>query len=120
MPYFFLGLFIGLTIAVGYYLIVTGHLFPKSGHNGTSISTPYAYMESVHAGSLSPWHIRQVPPNTPLKLGGGITTPSLCGKVTRGWDLRVGIHPKYNDHTCAVCHLLYEKAQRQALLNYEF
>ena len=45
----------------------------------------HSICESVHASSRSPWHIR---PNTgPLKLGGGIDTPSLCGLVKSGWDI---------------------------------
>ncbi len=40
----------------------------------------YAFCESVHAAPLAAWHIRRVG-EAGLKLGGGIDTPSLCGRL---------------------------------------
>lgn len=41
---------------------------------------PYAFCELVFATSLRPWCIRKLG-KAGLKLGGGIDTPSLCGRV---------------------------------------
>lgn len=54
---------------------------------------PFAFCEPVVAGSLAPWCIRPVT-DKGLKLGGGVDTQSLCGRVTprgNGWDLNVRI-----------------------------
>lgn len=64
---------------------------------------PFAFCESLHASSTSPWHIRQIPAGEGLKLGGGITTSSLCRRVTRGWDLKVRITEGHLDHACPSC-----------------
>lgn len=56
---------------------------------------PFAFCESIHAGGRSPWHVRRITPGVGLMLGGGIDTPSLCGRVRRGWDLRVRITPSH-------------------------
>lgn len=72
----------------------------------------YAFCESVHATGRSPWHIRKVPDGI-LKLGGGITTPSLCGtiKITgfgaNGWDLNVRITDQQLTHACPRCVVEY-------------
>ena len=71
------------------YLIDTNTrstMFGKS--NGDSTATGYAYCESVSASALSPHHIRKLT-DVGLKLGGGVDTPTLCGKdihITNGWD----------------------------------
>lgn len=51
-----------------------------------------AFCESVTATSLSPWCLRWLDEAGP-KFGGGVTTPSLCGRVRKGlgWDLAVPI-----------------------------
>ncbi len=50
----------------------------------------YSFCESVHATSRSPWCIR-VLTKQGQKCGGGVDTPSLCGRVQpkKGWDLSV-------------------------------
>jgi hypothetical protein len=48
----------------------------------------YSFCESVSAGPQSPWHIRQLT-KVGRKVGGGIDTVSLCGRVKNGWDLEV-------------------------------
>jgi hypothetical protein len=85
----------------------------------------YAFCESVHAGPLARWHIRKLS-DVGLKLGGGIDTASLCGRVRPmgdmtsgqrgggGWDLRVRIRPEHF-HTdqlvvCEACAAEYLKA----------
>jgi hypothetical protein len=62
----------------------------------------YSYCESVHATSTSPWHIRRLDEQG-QKLGGGITTRSLCGLVKQGWDLQPSLQPSHNQHTCIEC-----------------
>ena len=57
----------------------------------------YSFCESVHAGNLSPWHLRRLT-DQGMKLPGGIDTSSLCGRVKSpyGWDLNVPVsltHP---------------------------
>jgi hypothetical protein len=76
----------------------------------------YAFCESSGAGSLQPWHIRKLSEKG-KKCGGGIDTPSLCGRVDQknwgGWDLE-GVEPAtYGDlerltdckrrHVCKAC-----------------
>ena len=46
----------------------------------------YSFCESIH-GSFNTWHIRLLTP-AGRKLGGGIDTESLCGRVNHGWDIR--------------------------------
>ena len=49
------------------------------------------YCESVHATSVSPWHIRETT-EAGLKLGGGIDAPALCGRnLHSGWDLNTEV-----------------------------
>lgn len=76
----------------------------------------YAYCESVYAGGSSPWHIRKIVPGVGLKLGGGIDSTSLCGRVkpmdkggAGGWDLRVRISSKNLLGACAACTAEYRK-----------
>lgn len=68
----------------------------------------YSYCESIHAGPLSPWHIRKLTGGR--KLGGGITTNSLCGRVAQGWDLSVPIALGHDRHTCRECLSEYRVA----------
>ena len=89
----------------------------------------FAFCESVHAPPKGSWHIRRLGP-AGLKLGGGIDTPSLCGRLrpfgdntperhgAGGWDLRVRILPQHFDPPpkgespicCALCAAEYKKA----------
>jgi hypothetical protein len=63
----------------------------------------YSFCESVHATGTSPWHIRKLDTEG-KKLGGGITTSSLCGRVTRGWDLEAPITRHHlGSHVCPGC-----------------
>lgn len=73
----------------------------KPGPPAQSTSV-YSYCESVHATGTSPWHIRKLVERGQM-FGGGITTPSLCGLVSRGWDLLVDMAPVHNQHTCTRC-----------------
>jgi hypothetical protein len=69
----------------------------------------WSFCESVAAGPLSRWHIRQRSADQPLKLGGGIQTASLCGhpKADRGWDLEVPFSSSHFPHCCPKCVELY-------------
>ena len=69
----------------------------------------YSFCESVHATGRSPWHIRRLAGER--KLGGGIDTPSLCGRVTQGWDLEVEITEHHLEHACERCVQLYQETQ---------
>jgi len=78
---------------------------------------PYAFCESIHAGSNSLWHIRKY--EGALKLGGGIDTPSLCGHVkpeVGGWDIAHihshWLHDPKNPmgQTCPECLRQYKAA----------
>ena len=53
----------------------------------------FAFCESVHATSTSPWHIRKLT-DKGLKLSGGADTKALCG-LEVCWDLGVEIDPLY-------------------------
>lgn len=74
---------------------------------GPDEKPPYAFCESIHASGTSPWHIRKIA-ETGLKLTGGIDTPFLCGRVTKGWDLNVRITPHHLTHCCKGCVKAYE------------
>lgn len=71
----------------------------------------YSFCESIHAGPLSFWHIREVPESMPLKFGGGIQTSALCGhpKAGQGWDLDVQISEHHLGHTCTKCVEAYRE-----------
>jgi hypothetical protein len=56
----------------------------------TMSATALSFCEPVTATSISPWHIRSRPATEPLKPGGGITTPALCGRdLHYGWDIPI-------------------------------
>lgn len=62
----------------------------------------FSLCESVHATGSSPWHIRAN--SGPLKLGGGIDTPSLCMLVQAGWDLAAPVADFVDkDFMCKSC-----------------
>jgi hypothetical protein len=80
----------------------------------TKVPPAYSFCESATATSISPWCLRKVTPEVGQKFGGGVDTPSFCGrvKVRFGWDLEVPI----NDQTlqsspigraCPTCKPLY-------------
>lgn len=62
----------------------------------------YSFCEPSTAGPCAPWCIRKLTA-AGRKLGGGVDTPSLCGRVSLtslggvgGWDIRVPVemdHP---------------------------
>lgn len=67
----------------------------------------YSFCESIHAGGNSKWHLRELT-SVGKKLGGGITTPSLCEIVKHGWDLSVSITDFHlENNTCTKCKLVY-------------
>jgi len=77
----------------------------------------YAFCEPVYASASGRWHIRKVEGR--LYLGGGIDTPSLCGKVKPfgpeygalgGWDLNVKITEHHLGHCCPDCVKAYQEA----------
>lgn len=79
---------------------------PPTSHNPPGQA--YAFCESVTATSTSPWHIRRLDA-AGKKLGGGITSYSLCELVTRGWDLEVDINEFHLDkQACKRCRAIYE------------
>lgn len=108
-------------IALGILLVcIAVWLIDRKAPSPSGKTPAYAYMESMHASSASPWHIRRIPKGQGLKLGGGITTPSLCGKVRDGWDLRSRLDQQYDPHTCPWCIQEYHRALREDVLNHQF
>ena len=95
----------------GYLMFVYPHQKRKALKRAPPKFAAFAYMESVTASGSSKWHIRKLP-DRKLKLGGGITTPSLCGRVTRGWDLSVPLSAQHMRHTCTECSRIYEATFR--------
>lgn len=61
----------------------------------------FAFCESIHASSESPWHIRELSKHG-KKLGGGVDTPSLCGLIQKGkgWDLETDINEFHLTNGC--------------------
>ncbi len=76
-----------------------------------SLTNRYSFCESVTATGSSPWCIR-ILTDQGRKLGGGIDTPSLCGRVqpppkSNGWDIGV----RFSDHhplACPRCIEIYK------------
>lgn len=71
--------------------------------------TEFSFCESTAASGRSPWHLREL--RGPLKLGGGIDTPSLCGTVRpgHGWDLESRVVDCVEaDHVCVRCKARYD------------
>ena len=70
----------------------------------------YSFCEASWAGPLSPWHIRKLT-SVGKKLGGGVDTNSLCGRINngRGWDLSAEITDHHLDHSCKDCVEIYKK-----------
>ena len=70
-----------------------------------------SFCESVMAGPKSSWHLRKLT-KAGRKLGGGIDTPSLCGRVKQGWDLDVEINEFHlMKNTCQDCLKVYREAE---------
>lgn len=67
----------------------------------------YSFCESVTASSISPWCIRELSIANGRKLGGGIDSDSLCGRVraTWGWDLPIDVDPSH-PKACVKCAAL--------------
>lgn len=64
-----------------------------------------SFCESVTATGLSPWCLRWLDAAGP-KFGGGVTTPSMCGRVRArfGWDIEVAITPFHLEaNACPQC-----------------
>jgi hypothetical protein len=69
----------------------------------------FTFCEPVWVTGPSPWCIRKPSPVGP-KFGGGVDTPSLCGRVPvgQGWDLEVRITKHHlGNGTCKKCLELY-------------
>ncbi len=80
------------------------------------LTNRYSFCESVTATSRSPWCIR-VLTEQGQKLGGGVDTPSLCGRVQpppkgNGWDLPVvfTVHHPSACPKCVEAYHVYEEA----------
>ena len=74
-----------------------------------------SFCESVHVTGISVWHIRCLT-NAGKKLGGGIDTPSLCGKVKvrAGWDLDFDVAQNCSkEHVCKECMEFYTAGQEE-------
>ena len=72
----------------------------------------FAFCESVHATSTSPWHIRKLP-DQGLKTGGGADTKALCGREVC-WDLEVEVtsfQPEVEFGCCVKCVTEYGETQ---------
>jgi hypothetical protein len=79
---------------------------------------PYAFCESVTG--IGRWHIRKLSA-AGLKLGGGIDTPTLCGRIRPmgdegggrrgggGWDLEARITKLQLEAVCPDCRKEYER-----------
>jgi len=75
---------------------------------------PYSFCEPVWASGLGLWCLRKTT-NIGLKLGGGVDTPSLCGRVavSKGWDLNVRLSEHHLEkNTCKKCLEAYREATR--------
>lgn len=80
---------------------------PKRAKYITSSSPPppkpkYSFCESIHATSTSPWHLR-ILDDQGYRYTGGITTQSLCGLVSKGWDVKATMSEHHLGHTCKRC-----------------
>lgn len=71
----------------------------------------FAFCESIHATSTSPWHIRKLT-DQGLKLSGGADTKALCGREV-SWDVNCEIEPLLLVHpdVCGKCVAEYGKTK---------
>lgn len=70
----------------------------------------YSYCESCFATPFSPWCIR--PLIAGMKVGGGIDSDSLCGRVKMqegGWDLGVEVDQSRTRSICSKCLDIYRR-----------
>lgn len=61
----------------------------KKADEDIEVGTGYAYCEAVTATPFSPHHIRKLT-DVGMKFGGGVDTPTLCGRdihLSNGWDV---------------------------------
>lgn len=70
----------------------------------------YAFCETIHASSYTPWHIRQLT-DAGRKFGGGADTPALCG-LRVSWDIPTPVNPIL-EHACNKCVEAYLLAARE-------
>lgn len=74
----------------------------------------YSFCESTTASSRSPWCIRRLT-DAGRKTGGGVDTPSLCGRVRegRGWDLTVELVSYHlTKNACPACKDIFDQETR--------
>lgn len=73
-----------------------------------------SYCESVYATGTSPWHLRRLTA-AGRKLGGGVDTASLCGRVQPpyGWDLESKVD-LLKGSVCLACVAALCAAEREA------
>lgn len=75
------------------------------------MKTKFTLCESLYASGHGKWHIRKLT-TAGKKLGGGIDTKSLCGKVDKGWDLNVEMTQHHLDNnTCPECLSKYRESK---------
>jgi hypothetical protein len=74
----------------------------------------FSFCESVHATSTSSWHIRPLT-KVGRKTGGGIDTTTLCGRISRGWDIETPIehHIDPSSYTCKACWEMFMKNEKK-------
>jgi hypothetical protein len=74
---------------------------------------PYTFCEPQWVTGPSPWCIRKTTAVGP-RFGGGIDTPSLCGRVPahKGWDLEVRLSEHHLSHACQKCAEKYRDLLR--------
>ena len=69
----------------------------------------YSFCESVYASAISPWCIRPLT-EAGRKVGGGVDTGSLCGRVKcrQGWDINVPVASFERNNACKKCVAIYQ------------
>jgi hypothetical protein len=77
---------------------------------GVTSGDAFSFCESAYVTGVSPWHIRKLTAQG-RKLGGGVDTGSLCGRVRPpyGWDLNVEVSGQHLKHACVGCVDLYKQ-----------
>ena len=72
---------------------------------------PFAFCESVAAGSTGGWHIRKVGKSLDLRSNGGYTdTMGLCGHASKNWSVDIGapMSEFYLRSACPDCVAAYQ------------
>ena len=69
----------------------------------------YSFCEPASASSISPWCIRPLT-DKGRKLGGGVDTQSLCGRVQErfGWDLNTPVSVD-DSRACKKCIEIFQE-----------